>query len=57
MHVEEAAVTKIAAETDALLQGWQQAMTTFNELKATTFSKVSELGPLFGQQAEDAQQE
>ena len=46
--VREAVVTKIAAEIDALLQGWQQVVTTFNELKASAFSKVPELGPLFG---------
>ena len=57
MHIEEVVVTKIAAEMDSLVQGWQQAMTTFNELKATVFSKVPELGPLFGQQAEGTQRE
>lgn len=56
-NVREEAVTKIATETDALLQGWQQAMVTFNELKASALSKVPELGPLFEQQNEGAQQE
>ena len=38
-------VTKITAETDALLQGWQQAIETFQELKALALNKVPELGP------------
>ena len=46
--VGEEAITKITTETDALLQGWQQAVVTFHELKASALSKVPELGPLFG---------
>lgn len=57
MNIGEEAVTKITTETNALLQGWQQAMTTFNKLKASVLSKVPDLGPLFGQQNEGAQQE
>ena len=57
VHIGEAAVIGIVAEIDALLQGWQQAVMTFNELKASAFSKVPELGPLFWKQTESAQQE
>ena len=51
-NVGEEVVTKITAETDELMQGWQQAMATFQELKASALNKVPELGPLFGKQGE-----
>ena len=57
VHVKEAIVTKIAEETDSLLQGWKQAMSTFTKLKAIAFRRVLELGPLFEQHAEGAQRE
>ena len=54
----EEVFTKITAETNALMQGWQQAMTTFQELKVSDLTKFPELGPLFrhpreGRQAEE----
>ena len=57
--LEEAVITKIAEDTDSLLQGWQQVVSAFTELKSTAFRRVSELGPLFEQpaQTEGAQRE
>ena len=54
--VVEDAATKLAEETDLLIQGWQQAVSYFNELRATAFHRVPELGPLFEKPLEDAQQ-
>ena len=55
VHIEEADVTKIAEETDSLMQGWQQAVSAFTKLRATTFCRVLELGPLFEQPPGGAQ--
>ena len=43
---------QVTAETDLLMQEWQQAITGFKELKASTLEKVPELGPLFEQGVE-----
>ena len=56
MPIEEAAVTKLAEETDSLIQGWQKAVSAFTELRAIVFQRVPELGPLFEQPPNDAQQ-
>ena len=57
MPIEEATITKLVEETDSLIQGWQQAVLDFTELRATTFRRVPELGPLFEQPLGGAQQE
>ena len=56
-NVGEEAITKIMMEMDTLLQGWQQAVVTFQELKSLALTKVPDLGPFFGQQGEGAQEE
>ena len=53
--LEEFVVTKITEDTDSLLQGWQQAVSAFTDLKATAFRRVPELGPLFEQPTEGTQ--
>ena len=55
--IDEAATNRIAQDTDLLMQGWQQAVATFTELRDSALRQVPELGPLFEPANGGAQQE
>ena len=52
--VEKEAI-QITIEMDLLMKGWQRAIDSFQELKASALTKAPELGPLFGHAEEKEQ--
>jgi len=46
--VDVEAVTQITAVIETIMQEWQSAVSSFQDLKVTALTKVPEVGPLFG---------
>ena len=43
----EEVVAQVTTQTDSLMQGWHHALTTFQELKASTLTEFPKVGTLF----------